>query len=99
MTAILTVILILSATVALYYAITWRSQPGVKARIYQSRMNVAMGIFLLGVGFNQVTFDEVDTIRIIIGIVFLLIGGINLIMGIRNLRYFMKIQKDQGEKK
>ncbi|MBN6188000.1 hypothetical protein JQN58_14085 [Aneurinibacillus sp. BA2021] len=99
MTAIFTIILILSATVALYYAITWRSQHGVKARIYQSRMNIAMGIFLLGVGFNQLTFEGADTIRFIIGIVFLLIGGVNLFMGVRNLRYFMKLQKEEGEKK
>ncbi|GEN32607.1 MULTISPECIES: YtpI family protein [Aneurinibacillus] len=99
MTAIFTIIIILSATFALYYAITWRSQPGVIARIYQARMNIGMGIFLLGVGFNQLTFEHVDTIRLVIGIVFLLIGGVNLVLGIRNLRYFTKIKKEQSEKK
>ncbi|ERI08596.1 YtpI family protein [Aneurinibacillus aneurinilyticus] len=99
LTAILSIIIILSATFAIYYAITWRSQPGIMARIYQARMNISMGIALLGIGFNQVTFEGMDTIRLIIGIVLLFVGGVNLILGIRNLNYFMKLKKEQENKK
>ncbi|KPD09672.1 hypothetical protein AM501_03275 [Aneurinibacillus migulanus] len=99
LTAILSIVIILSATFAIYYAITWRSQPGIMARIYQARMNIGMGIALLGIGFNQVTFENMDTIRLIIGIVLLFVGGVNLVLGIRNLNYFMKLKKEQEGKK
>ncbi|MED0737647.1 YtpI family protein [Aneurinibacillus thermoaerophilus] len=99
LSSIFTIVIILSATIAIYYAITWRSQPGVIARIYQARMNIGMGIFLLGVGTNQLMFDDVDTIRLVIGIIFLFIGAVNLIMGIRNLTYFTKLKREQQNKR
>ncbi|QYY43436.1 YtpI family protein [Aneurinibacillus thermoaerophilus] len=99
LSSIFAIVIILSATIAIYYAITWRSQPGVIARIYQARMNIGMGIFLLGVGTNQLMFDDVDTIRLVIGIIFLFIGAVNLIMGIRNLTYFTKLKREQQNKR
>ncbi|AMA73980.1 YtpI-like protein [Aneurinibacillus thermoaerophilus] len=99
LSSIFTIVIILSATIAIYYAITWRSQPGVIARIYQARMNIGMGIFLLGVGTNQLMFDDVDTIRLVIGIILLFIGAVNLIMGIRNLTYFTKLKREQQNKR
>ncbi|MED0678167.1 YtpI family protein [Aneurinibacillus thermoaerophilus] len=99
LSSIFTIFIILSATIAIYYAITWRSQPGVIARIYQARMNIGMGIFLLGVGTNQLMFDDVDTIRLVIGIILLFIGAVNLIMGIRNLTYFTKLKREQQNKR
>ncbi|WP_047153125.1 YtpI family protein [Aneurinibacillus tyrosinisolvens] len=90
-------ITIAAIVAGLYYSFSWRRQPGVMARIYQARMNVSFGVFLLGLAINQFAFTDLSAIRIIIGIVFLLIGAVNLVTGLRNHVYFMKRKNEESK--
>lgn len=92
---ILSVITITSGVISIYYAFTWRRKPGIQGKILQSRMNIFIGIALLGLGVNQFFYTDMPTMRIIFGVIFLLVGIVNFILGMRNHNYFKKLSKEE----
>lgn len=93
---VITVITITSGLISLYYAFTWRKKPGIQGKILQARMNITIGIALMGLGTNQFFFNDMVTMRIIFAVIFLLMGLVNLILGIRNQKYFKKLSKENS---
>jgi len=60
----------------------------LESRMTLGKMNVALGILVSLFGLNQFTFDSLDTIRIVVALIMLLVGVMNLYLGTRNyLRY------------
>lgn len=57
-----------------------------------ARMNISMGILLILAALVQFILFEPDTIRIIIGSLFLLIGLFNLFAGLRSHGYFLRMK-------
>ena len=97
MQTLLTIISIITLTaglISVYYAFTWRRKPGAEGKLLQSRMNIFIGIALLGLGANQFFFVDLVIYRRIFAGVFIIMGLVNLIMGIRNHKYFKNILRD-----
>ncbi len=82
--------LIGSLAAGVYFSVTAR-QRGIhplESRMILGKMNVALGCLLLLLGINQFTFPSLTTVRVVVALVFLSLGGVNLTMGMRNyLRY------------
>ena len=56
----------------------------LESRMTLGKMNVALGILVSLFGLNQFTFDTLDTIRIVVALIMLVVGVINLYLGTRN---------------
>ncbi|RXT04795.1 YtpI family protein [Ammoniphilus sp. CFH 90114] len=54
----------------------------------QALMNIFMGITLILFSINQYLFPDLTTIRIVIASLLLFLGGVNLVMGLKNYRYY-----------
>lgn len=91
---IISIITLSAGLISVYYAFTWRKKPGAEGKLLQSRMNIFIGIALLGLGANQFFFTDMVTLRIIFAVVFIIMGLVNLIMGMRNHKYFKNILRE-----
>ncbi|EJL43500.1 hypothetical protein BAG01nite_16360 [Brevibacillus agri] len=60
----------------------------LESRMTLGKMNIALGILVSLFGLNQFTFDTLDTIRIVVAIVMLLVGVMNLYLGTRNFLHY-----------
>lgn len=56
-----------------------------------ARMNISMGAFLLLAALVQLVLFEPDTLRVIVGSVFLLLGLFNIFSGLRNYSHFSRM--------
>jgi len=56
----------------------------LESRMTLGKMNVALGILVSLFGLNQFTFETLDTIRIVVALIMLIVGVINLFLGTRN---------------
>ncbi|WP_019121935.1 YtpI family protein [Brevibacillus massiliensis] len=75
-----------SLIASVYFSINAR-RSGIhplESRFTLGKMNAAMGCLLLLLGINQFTFETITTVRAVVGIVFILVGGVNLVLGLRN---------------
>lgn len=81
---------------SLYYSIrSRRSRDGIQRGLYGARMNISMGLMLLGIAFIQMVMFNSTTVRVIVGAIMLVVGIFNLFAGIRNHGYFSR-QQDQS---
>lgn len=72
---------------SLYYSIRYRRQRDPKLRsLYAARMNICMGIMLIGIAVTQLFYFQDTIIRRTFGTICLLIGLFNLFAGLRNHR-------------
>lgn len=97
MQTLLTIISIITLTtgiISVYYAFTWRRKPGAEGKLLQAKMNIFIGIALLGLGANQFFFVDLVIYRRIFAVVFIIMGLVNLILGIRNHKYFKNILRE-----
>ncbi|WP_134686331.1 YtpI family protein [Brevibacillus migulae] len=71
---------------SVYFSISARRRElhPLAARMTLGKMNMSLGILLLLFGINQYTFEPLTTVRVIVGLLFLLVGLFNFIQGTRN---------------
>lgn len=93
--AIISIITLTTGLISVYYAFTWRRKPGAQGKLLQARMNIFIGIALLGLGINQFFFVDMAILRKVFATVFILMGLVNLILGIRNHKFFAKILREE----
>jgi cytochrome c biogenesis protein CcdA len=81
-----------SLVASVYYSVTARRRDmhPLAARMTLGKMNVAMGILLLFFGTNQFTYEPLTTTRVVVAVVFLLLGGVNAVLGTRNFLAWRK---------
>lgn len=97
-TYVLGFVIVLSFVLTIYYSITSRSQNDfVSFKFRQSKMNIFMGVGLLGLAFMQWTHTDVDLIRLIIGLLFFLVGSFNITAGINYYRMYKAKVRDNQE--
>ncbi|GBF73991.1 hypothetical protein PA598K_02319 [Paenibacillus sp. 598K] len=65
-----------------------RSAEPVQRGLYTARMNISMGLMLLLMAGIQMVMFAGDTVRVIVGSIFLLLGLFNLFAGLRNHRHY-----------
>jgi YtpI-like protein len=52
------------------------------------KMNMSLGVLVTLLGLNQLTFEPLDTIRVVIALLLLFVGGVNLFLGTRNFLHY-----------
>lgn len=65
-----------------------RSAEPTQRGLYTARMNISMGLMLLLMAGIQMVMFAGDTVRVIVGSIFLLLGLFNLFAGLRNHRHY-----------
>ncbi|MED1780595.1 YtpI family protein [Brevibacillus fortis] len=75
-----------SLVASVYYSIHARRRGihPLESRMLLGKMNVSLGILVSLFGINQFTFDSLDTIRIVVALIMLIVGAMNLFLGTRN---------------
>lgn len=79
-----------SIVASVYYSITARQRGmhPLASRMTLGKMNTAMGVLVTLFGLNQFTFEPLTSVRTVVGLILLLVGVVNLVLGFRNyLRY------------
>ncbi|CAM3485011.1 hypothetical protein EDM52_18725 [Brevibacillus invocatus] len=70
----------------------------LESRMTLGKMNVCLGIFVSLLGFNQFTFEELDTIRIVVALVLIFVGAMNLFLGSRNFFRYRRAWQEEASK-
>ena len=84
----------LSLILAVVYSVKARRAADAKKRgLHAARMNLSIGTLMMLFAFVQLVLFEPDTIRIIVGSAFFLIGFFNLFAGLRNYGYYSRFDK------
>ena len=80
---------LLTAALSIFFSIQARMSKDTRRRgLMSARMNICMGLMLITIATIQVVLFQSSTVRIIIGVVFYLLGFFNLFAGIRNHAIF-----------
>ncbi|MFD2613490.1 YtpI family protein [Paenibacillus gansuensis] len=87
-------LIIISAVFSVFNSFKSRRQtdPSLKG-LYAARTNISMGALLIVISIMQLFLFQGSSLRVIIGVLFLLMGVFNLFAGIRNHSYFSKMQR------
>lgn len=86
---VLTVFILSALIGSAFYSIRYRRQTDPALRgLFAARMNICMGAMLLGIAAIQTATFAMSTGRLILAVLFALIGLYNLFAGIRNHSYF-----------
>ncbi|TPG87843.1 hypothetical protein EEL32_10480 [Brevibacillus laterosporus] len=78
--------MIASLIMGVYYSINARRRGlhPLQSRMTLGKMNISLGCLLILFGLNQFSFQDLDSIRIGVAFVMLLVGIINLVIGIKH---------------
>jgi len=90
--AALGVAILLFAALSVAFSILHRrARSHARKGLLQARMNICMGLMLVGIAAIQILLFDTSTVRVIVGTVFLLLGLFNLFAGLRNHAYFARL--------
>lgn len=83
------VYIIITLGLSIYYSYASRKEKEPAAKgVKTARMNICMGLMLAGIALNQWLGYDYSTSRLIVGVVFLLLGLFNLFAGLRNHKFY-----------
>ncbi len=83
---------------SIFYSVRYRRQQQRELRgVYMAKMNVSLGFLLVFIAIIQFFMFPASSLRILIGLLFFLLGLFNLFSGLRNHAYFMR-EMPKGEK-
>jgi hypothetical protein len=86
--------IIVTTALSILYSIKYRRTPNPRTRgINQAKMNVCMGLTLIIVAIIQLYLFADSSIRVVVGVLFLLVGLFNLFAGIRNHSFFSRLKE------
>jgi hypothetical protein len=78
-------VILISLCLAVFYSYRYRRLTHeVQRGIYAAKMNIAMGFMLVFMAILQIFLFEANTIRTVLGTIFLLLGLFNFFSGVRN---------------
>jgi glucose uptake protein GlcU len=85
----LTTVIILSLLSTVFYSYRSRTHSdALKRRVLTAKMNISMGFMLVAMAMLQIFLFEANTMRTILGIIFLLLGLFNFFSGVRNHMHY-----------
>lgn len=94
---IFAILAILSITMYIFYKVKFfKSKLVIEKQWISSKSRIALGLFVLFYGINQLVMWETQTAKII-GIVFLLFGAFSAIMGYKSYRYYLPLAIKEAE--
>lgn len=84
--------IIVTSALSVFFSFRSRRSADPKQRgLHAARMNLSMGALLISMALVQFLLFEPDTIRIVLGSVFLVIGCFNVFAGFRNYGHFSRL--------
>ncbi|MCI3925141.1 YtpI family protein [Paenibacillus sp. TRM 82003] len=84
----------LACVLSVLFSFKSRRAADPKSRgLYAARMNMSMGALLILFSLVQFLLFEPDTVRVVVGTLFLLLGLFNLVSGIRSHAYFGRMSR------
>ncbi|RSL32953.1 hypothetical protein D7Z54_13090 [Salibacterium salarium] len=97
MTPIFTIILIIALAMYVFYKIkAVRSKAPAAKKWIQTKANISVGLFMAAFG-SILLFTGRETIDIVIGSIFLLLGAANIILGYRSYRIYLPYAAKEAE--
>ncbi|MDQ0298575.1 hypothetical protein J2S78_000983 [Salibacterium salarium] len=97
MTQIFTIILVIALAMYVFYKIkTFRSKAPAAKKWIQTKANISIGLFMAAFGAILLGTNR-DTIDIIIGSVFLVLGAANIVLGYRAYRIYLPYAIKEAE--
>jgi hypothetical protein len=94
---ILVFIVVISFVFYLFYKIKYfRAKLPAEKKWVSAKSSIALGIFVAFFGLNQL-FLNLSTTGIIVGILFMLLGGFNIFGGIKSYKHFLPIAIEEAE--
>lgn len=93
---IFAVIIIFSLTMYIFYKVRYvRTSLPLEKKWLAAKCTISLGLFVATFGINQF-FIHQTMIGIVIGIIFLLLGGYNVSAGIRAYRYYTPLAIEEA---
>ncbi|WP_274364905.1 YtpI family protein [Paenibacillus thermotolerans] len=96
--------IVVSSALSVYFSIrSRRSVDPMQRGLHASKMNISMGLLLICLALVQWFLFEPDTIRIVLGSVFIVLGFFNVFSGLRSFGFYSRIsskpdRQDQAAK-
>ncbi len=82
------IIIVLSAVMYIYYKVAiLRTKDGLTQSYFNAKSRICLGLFLFTFGINQYVFYQTK-ISLFIGILFILLGGMQLVRGTRETKHY-----------
>lgn len=95
---IFAIIIVISLALYIFYkAKFFRTRMPMEKRWISAKSGMALGTFVLFFGINQF-FLQPGTTSIIVGIIFILLGGASIWAGFQNYRRFLPLAIEEAEK-
>lgn len=94
---ILVILIVISLSFYLFYKVKFvRSKRPVERRWISSKSAVALGLFVALFGLNQF-FLYGGTVTYVVGSIFILLGGYNIIAGVKAYKYYFPLAVQEAE--
>lgn len=95
---VLAVFIVVSFMFYLFYKTKYfRTRRPMEKRWLSGKSSMALGLFVMLFGLNQF-FVYLSTISIIVGVLFILIGGASIYNGFRQYKHFLPLAIEEAEK-
>ncbi|WP_129727821.1 MULTISPECIES: YtpI family protein [Bacillaceae] len=95
---VLAVFIVVSFMFYLFYKTKYfRTHRPMEKRWLSGKSSMALGLFVLLFGLNQF-FVHLSTVSIIVGVLFILIGGASAYNGFRQYKHFLPLAIEEAEK-
>ncbi|MFC5712770.1 YtpI family protein [Thalassorhabdus alkalitolerans] len=97
MTQILVVIIVLAVAMYIFYkAKVIRTKAPAEKRWQQMKATMALGTFVTAFGLNLALTPR-STLELIIGLVFILLGGANVLLGYKGYKHYLPFVEQEAE--
>lgn len=94
---LLVVIIVIAFAFYLFYKIkNLRTKRPAEKRWISAKSSIALGIIVAVFGLNQL-FLNLSTVGVVIGIIFILLGGFNIFAGIKAYKHFLPLAIEEAE--
>lgn len=95
---VLAVFIVVSFMFYLFYKTKYfRTRRPMEKRWLSGKSSMALGLFVMLFGLNQF-FVYLSTVSIIVGVLFILIGGASVYNGFRQYKHFLPLAVEEAEK-
>ncbi len=75
----------------------FRTKAPIEKKWISTKGNIAIGVFLVAFGINQLKFPT--QVSIAIGFIFILLGGANIFFGYKAYKYYLPLAIEEAEAK
>ncbi|RXI98538.1 hypothetical protein DS745_19655 [Anaerobacillus alkaliphilus] len=95
---ITTFLIVVSAVFYLFYKVNYfRSKSPIEKKWIGTKANIAVGVFLVSFGINQIIL--ITPVALIVGTIFILLGAANVIFGFKAYKHYSPLVLEEANAK